>query len=81
MHVLLPRERPSYSSIVGWPAQLDSALSRLDQLVPVAKEQLIDAMVRTVAHDQQLTLAEAELLRAVCAALHCPLPPLIESGS
>ena len=78
MHLLLPRERPSYSSFPDWPAQLDRALSRLDQLVPVAKEQLIEAMVRTIAHDQRLTIPEAELLRAVCAALHCPLPPLIE---
>jgi hypothetical protein len=24
-----------------------------------------------------MTLEEAELLRAICAALHCPLPPLL----
>jgi hypothetical protein len=23
-----------------------------------------------------MTVAESELLRAICAALHCPLPPL-----
>jgi hypothetical protein len=55
------------------------ALSRLDQLVPLAKEQLVEAMVATVTHDQQLTMGEAELLRAVCAGLHCPLPPLVAS--
>jgi hypothetical protein len=24
-----------------------------------------------------VTLGEAELLRVVCASLHCPLPPLV----
>ena len=56
---------------------LDLALSRLDPVAPVVKEQLVEAMVKTVKHDQQLTLGEAELLRAVCATLHCPLPPLV----
>ena len=80
MHQLLPRERPAYSLAMNWPLQLDQALSRLDQLVPAAKEQLIEGMVRTVGHDSRLTVSEAELLRAVCAALHCPLPPLVEGG-
>jgi len=30
--------------------------------------------VATVTHDQQVTVAEAEALRAICAALHVPLP-------
>ncbi len=46
---------------------------------PIAKEQLVEAMVATVTHDQQLTMGEAELLRAVCASVHCPLPPLVAS--
>lgn len=80
MSVLLPRSRPDYSVPTNWAQQLDVALSHLDRMAPIAKEQLIEALVRTVAHDQQLTVAEAELLRAVCAAVHCPLPPLVESG-
>jgi hypothetical protein len=77
MHHLLPRERPAYAVPANWPQQMDVALSRLDQLVPVAKEQLIEGLTKTIAHDQRLTIGEAELLRAVCAALHCPLPPLV----
>lgn len=77
MHHLLPRERPGYAFSANWAVQLDGALSRLDQLMPVAKEQLIEALVKTVSHDDRLTVGEAELLRAVCAALHCPLPPLV----
>jgi hypothetical protein len=79
MHHLFPRARPAYAVPSPWPAALDMALSRLDQLVPIAKEQLVEAMVATVTHDQQLTMGEAELLRAVCAGLHCPLPPLVAS--
>lgn len=77
IQALLPRERPAYAFALNWPMQLDQALSRLDQLVPAGKEQLIEALVRTISHDSRLTPAEAELLRTVCAALHCPLPPLV----
>jgi Zn-dependent protease with chaperone function len=79
MHRLFPRDRPAYGIASAWAAALDLALSRLDQLVPIAKEQLVEAMVATVTHDQQLTIGEAELLRAVCASVHCPLPPLVAS--
>jgi Zn-dependent protease with chaperone function len=79
MHRLFPRERPAYGVAGTWAAALDVALSRLDQLAPIAKEQLVEAMVATVTHDQQLTMGEAELLRAVCASVHCPLPPLVAS--
>lgn len=77
VHHLLPRERPSLVNLQSWARPLDLALSRLDQLAPIMKEQLVEALVKTVSHDQQLTLGEAELLRAVCATLHCPLPPLV----
>jgi hypothetical protein len=77
VHHLLPRERPAFVASENWAQALDVALSRLDQLAPVMKEQLVEALLKTVTHDQQLTLGEAELLRTVCATLHCPLPPLI----
>jgi Zn-dependent protease with chaperone function len=81
MHMLLPRERPAYSAPQNWTAQLDVALSRLDSLAPAAKEQLVEALLRTIAHDRQVTVGETELLRAVCASLHCPLPPLAAPGA
>jgi Zn-dependent protease with chaperone function len=77
MHRLFPRERPAYATPANWTKPLDLALSRLDQVAPIVKEQLVEAMVETVTHDQQLTIGEAELLRAVCASIHCPLPPLV----
>jgi hypothetical protein len=77
LHHVLPMHRPPYAPVPGWPAALDRALKCLDRLLPAAKEQLVEALVKTIAHDQRLTVNEAELLRAICAALHCPLPPLV----
>jgi hypothetical protein len=81
MHTLLPRERPSFVVVANWQAPLDVALSRLDQLAPVAKEQLVEGLAKTVTHDQQMTVGESELLRVVCATLHCPLPPLFATAA
>ncbi len=77
MHHLLPRDRPPYGIPARWPAKLDAALGKLDDLQPAAKEQLVEALVKTISNDLKLTIAEYELLRAVCGALHCPLPPLL----
>lgn len=76
---LLPMPLPEYVPTATWDA-LDRALVRLDFLAPSVKEELIKALVSTVFHDGQPSLAEAELLRVICASLHCPLPPLAASG-
>lgn len=61
----------------AWPQALDVALTRLDGLMPLAKQMLIEALVKTLAHDGRVTVGEAELLRVTCASLHCPLPPAL----
>lgn len=81
MHHLLPKDRPAYAAPVDWPGRLNTALDRLDDLRPVAKELLIEALVKTIANDLKLTVAEAELLRTICAGLHCPLPPLLKDAA
>jgi Zn-dependent protease with chaperone function len=80
MHHVLPRHRPPYGPVPGWPGALDRALRCLDRLLPAAKEQLVEALVKTIGHDQRLTIEEAELLRTICAAIHCPLPPLVSGA-
>jgi Zn-dependent protease with chaperone function len=80
MHRVLPRNRPPYATSDNWPAQLTAALRKLEKLHPYAKKTLIEGLVSTIAHDQTLNVQEAELLRTVCAILHCPLPPLISSS-
>lgn len=81
MHHLLPERRPDYHPVAGWPRALDRALKCLDRLVPAGKEQLIEALVETIGHDGRMSVNEAELLRAICASLHCPLPPLISGAA
>ena len=71
----------SFSPPSSWLTALDEALTRLDFLPPSVKQTLIEALVVTVAHDRQVTLGEAELLRVVCASLHCPLPPLVADAA
>jgi uncharacterized tellurite resistance protein B-like protein len=43
------------------------------------KPRLVKAMTQCALADGRLSLAEAELLRAVCATLDSPLPPFVES--
>jgi hypothetical protein len=64
---------------MNWPEALDAALDRLDQLLPVAKQMLLEALVKTLSHDGKVTVGEAELLRVVTASLHCPLPPALKA--
>jgi len=77
MEVMLPDAHPRYAPSEPWIAPLDQALDRLDRLTPVAKQRLVEALVTTVALDGRVTSQEAELLRTICATLHCPLPPLL----
>jgi Zn-dependent protease with chaperone function len=78
---LLPRTRPAYSVIDDWTTIFDSSLEELCELQALAKQLLIEGLVRTIAHDELLTPAEAELLRAICAVLECPLPPVLPTHS
>ena len=80
MESMLPGIRPPFAKPGHWPPRLDQALTRLDRLQPAAKEMLVQALVRTTSHDLRMTVAESELLRAICAVLHCPLPPLYSAG-
>ncbi|QYR53433.1 M48 family metallopeptidase [Lysobacter soyae] len=58
-------------------AQLDSIWPRLDALDPLAKQVVVESMTAAIGFDGRVTIAEAELLRTLCAVLHCPLPPML----
>jgi len=58
-------------------AKVSEALERLSQLAPLEKEPLLAACAELVAADGNVKLVEHELLRAVGAALDCPMPPAI----
>jgi Zn-dependent protease with chaperone function len=59
---------------VAWQAPLERALDDLDGLMPMAKELLIQSLLSAIHADGQISVEEAELLRVICASLHCPVP-------
>jgi hypothetical protein len=80
MQSVLPMNRPPYLVIEDWSRRLSESLLRLEKLHPFAKKAVIEGLTKTIAHDDLLNVAEAELLRTVCASLHCPLPPLLPTA-
>lgn len=74
---LFPDQAQAFNVPANWPEALRLALRELVRLRPSVKRVLIRGLVRTVAHDRRLSVAEGELLRTVCAVLHCPLPPIL----
>lgn len=69
---LTPPPRPS-----ARPEAFAAALRKLADLTPLLKRAVIQACADCVLHDEKLRLPEYEALRAVCAALDCPLPPCL----
>ncbi len=61
----------------NWMELLDASLGRLDELTAPAKEKLLRALALAVQHDGEFKEAELELIRAVCSAMHVPIPPLV----
>ncbi|MGI9238262.1 MAG: M48 family metallopeptidase, partial [Woeseiaceae bacterium] len=56
---------------------LDRSLDVLLGLNSKGKESLLRAISATAGHDGKLSVGEAELIRAVCATLDYPLPPIL----
>ena len=67
---LLPKENCGVT-------QIDAALNRLAQAVPIIKKNLLEACVHTVGADGVIVESEAELLRAIADTLDCPMPPFV----
>jgi len=67
---LLPKENCGVNEI-------DAALNRLAQAVPIIKKNLIEACIRVVGADGVIVESEAELLRAISDTLDCPMPPFM----
>jgi hypothetical protein len=80
MSSLFPMRRPQYQHLIDWPERLSAALPRLESLHPFAKRAVIEGLVKAIASDDVMTVEESELLRAICALMHCPLPVLVAFG-
>jgi Zn-dependent protease with chaperone function len=78
MHEVMPDAIPEYAACPEFSVALDRALAKLDLLTPAGKELLVRGLTRAIGADGVVTVTEAELLRTVCAALHCPLPPMLD---
>jgi hypothetical protein len=78
MQRVLPRAHLPYASPADGVLALDGVLAELDALDPLAKQVLVEGITAAIAFDGTVCVPEAELLRTLCAALHCPLPPMLE---
>src|SRR5579883_2213385 len=80
MQEALPGSTPLFAIPEDWQTALDDALQKLARLNPEGKELAVRALVRAIAEDGQVNVAESEVLRVVCAVLGCPLPPILSNG-
>lgn len=58
-------------------AEAGKYLAMLASIPPKSKQLLLEACVTCTATDGQVTLEEAEFLRAIADALGCPVPPFL----
>ena len=73
----LPRLDQSLPDDPQVPLQeVNRALEKLAQTVPPLKKTILNACATCIGHDQQITIGEYELLRAIADSLDCPMPPL-----
>jgi Zn-dependent protease with chaperone function len=77
---VLPHGHIDYAPPNEGMRALDAVWPVLDALEPEAKQELVEAVTAAISHDGRISVSEAELLRTVCAVLHCPLPPMLERG-
>lgn len=77
MHELFPESKRAATMTDPSLAVIDSALDDLAAAVPILKRSVVAACIACVLADEQVTVTEAELLRAVADSLGCPVPPLL----
>ena len=78
MQRVLPRDHVPYAPPENGVLALDAVWEPLDALDPLAKQVMVEAITAAASHDGRISVAEAELLRTICAVLHCPLPPMLD---
>ena len=68
-----PFELPTMDTVDAF----EECLGVLDHMNGAATQTLLKAVTATVVHDDHINVPEAEMIRALCASLDCPLPPLL----
>jgi Zn-dependent protease with chaperone function len=80
MQRVLPRDHIDFAVPTERVVALEPVWPVLDALDPHGKQLLVEALTAALSHDGRIRVVESELLRTVCACLHCPLPPMLERG-
>jgi len=57
--------------------EMDQAIEQLSLATPQLRHQVVEGLAHTIGSDGEVTLQEAELLRAFADALECPIPPFV----
>ncbi|MHB8448272.1 MAG: M48 family metalloprotease [Rudaea sp.] len=81
MNEALPGDIAPYAQREEWMVALDRALPILDALTPAGKELLVRGLTAAIGADGKVSVTEVELLRTICAALHCPLPAQLDQAA
>ena len=76
---VFPDAAMRYAPPADFVVALEQALPALDEVEPIGKVLLVEALVAAIDSDGRVSVAEAELLRTICAVLHCPLPAMLEN--
>lgn len=77
---VLPRDHLPYAPPANGVLALENVWEGLDALDPLAKQVMVESITAAISHDGRVSVAESELLRTICGALHCPLPAMLERG-
>jgi Zn-dependent protease with chaperone function len=81
MQEALPGEALAWPSLPAlWQDAFDRALDELDQLSPMGKELAVQGLLRAAQADGEVTSDEAQLLRLICASLHCAPPSVLATA-
>ncbi|AEF40518.1 M48 family metallopeptidase [Hoyosella subflava] len=76
MNVVFPGQQVTFALPDDGILALEHVWPIIDGLAGEEKGRLVESVVTTVMDNGQVTLEEGELIRTVCAVLHCPVPPL-----
>lgn len=76
----LPHDHIAFAPPAQGVLALDAAWPTLDALDPSSKQGVVEAVAVAIARDGVVGIVDAELLRVVCGALHCPLPPMLDGA-
>lgn len=71
--------REERGPVASTAKDLDGVLDRIGAAKDAVRARIVEACVRTVLHDREVTRDEGHLLRAVAVALEAPLPSFLPS--